>query len=698
MSDESFAAIDAMLHQEVHLVSTLSEENARLRAALLEHGHTHAHAAQGDVEAPPPRLDAAELVAELRATKRRQDEMAREMDELRLAHTTVATAAKEDQSSEVALLRQSLANLAEQLEREKARVTDLESKRRDEEDKVAILRSKVEDSRRALMRLQGESTKRAAAAGADASSSSSSGATGPPTGGVFSFPPRRASFLDPSTRRRSSLGLASISGSPSLEEPPPSVVGLGLGVEAPTTTTTTHLSAPTSTPFARFAHRRGSASLSHVPDDDDRTARLRDLRLGVISTKISSRRNSAISGVPEFLGPDDFILNLSGSGGGGRRMSSVSRRQRNSICEQDEDRDDAESGPPSAGLRLRGRRESAAVFEQFSRRSSGSEATFQTSSTSSQSCGYSSGSTVEELKLELEGLRIQLAESEEGRRASELCLQALKEFISKSDSNAPEAVSLPPMPSDPTMDGLERDDGATATATMATSSRFSSGSGSASTLPRWSIPRLSIGSRRDSTQSNASVSSSCSRSHHHARRASGSSQLSTSTLAQHDRSTPSLPSFGGFSFSALVSRSSSAPVSGDASPTAPACPLFPSPLAPAHHDDDDDDARCEPETFPVDPSPLLASSSASDHDHDHDDAPSLVSDLSSSSASESAISPASSRAASPSPRASEAGLAIAVVDDDSPSGAILHARIDVEKRSGEGPQLVVDPSALPLLL
>ncbi|GAA5842222.1 hypothetical protein JCM3766R1_005069 [Sporobolomyces carnicolor] len=646
MSDESFAALDAMLNQEVHLVSTLSEENARLRALLEQRDPVASVSGAPSVEA----LDAAALLAELRATKHRQDEMAREMDELRRSQTVVANAAKEDQSSEVALLRASLANLAEQLEIEKHRVSEIEAKRKEEEDKVAILRSKVEDSRKALMRLQGESTKRASI---DASS------------GGFSFPARRSSFLDTTARRRSSLGLASISGSPSLDDP--SVVGLGLGVDTPTSSSSSSsllapkpsAAASSNTAFARFTHRRGSASLSHVPDDDDRTARLRDLRLGVISTKISSRRNSAISGVPDFLAPDDFVFNPSG-----RRLSNVSRRQRNSICEEEEDRDDVESGPPSAGLRLRGRRESAAIFEQFSRRSSSSEATFQTSSTSSHSCGYSSG-TVEDLKLQLEGLRIQLAESEEGRRASELCLQALKEFIAKSDSNTPENVSLPPMPSDPTMDGPDQ---------STSTSRFSSGS--TSTLPRWSIPRLSIGSRRESSQSTVSSSGSPTGQ----RRTSGASALSTSTLAHFDKATsaaPSAPSFGGFSFSALVSRSTATPVSGDASPTAPACSLFPS-------------SPHEQETFPVEPSPLIPS----DHEQEHDDArstaPSLVSDLSSGAS----VSPSSSRASSPSPRNSDVGLSVAEASEDELVTQAARLRIDVEKPA----PLVIDPSSLPQAL
>ncbi len=575
--------------------------------------------------------------------------MAREMDELRRSQTVVANAAKEDQSSEVALLRASLANLAEQLEIEKHRVSEIEAKRKEEEDKVAILRSKVEDSRKALMRLQGESTKRASI---DASS------------GGFSFPARRSSFLDTTARRRSSLGLASISdrrpwtihrSSASTWSRHSHVVVFVFILLAPKPSA----AASSNTAFARFTHRRGSASLSHVPDDDDRTARLRDLRLGVISTKISSRRNSAISGVPDFLAPDDFVFNPSG-----RRLSNVSvdnairfaRRRKIATTSSlvrllpDCAFGAAESLPRSSS--------------NFSRRSSSSEATFQTSSTSSHSCGYSSG-TVEDLKLQLEGLRIQLAESEEGRRASELCLQALKEFIAKSDSNTPENVSLPPMPSDPTMDGPDQ---------STSTSRFSSGS--TSTLPRWSIPRLSIGSRRESSQSTVSSSGSPTGQ----RRTSGASALSTSTLAHFDKATsaaPSAPSFGGFSFSALVSRSTATPVSGDASPTAPACSLFPS-------------SPHEQETFPVEPSPLIPS----DHEQEHDDArstaPSLVSDLSSGAS----VSPSSSRASSPSPRNSDVGLSVAEASEDELVTQAARLRIDVEKPA----PLVIDPSSLPQAL
>ncbi|GAA5930032.1 uncharacterized protein JCM15063_004697 [Sporobolomyces koalae] len=626
MSDESFAAIDAMLNHEVHLVTSLSAENARLRALIeLEQTPASAPTPASLASDSSDQVDLKALLAELEATRLRQAEMARELSELRLAQTSEVSFAKEDQSNEVALLRASLANLAEQLETEKHRVTEIEAKRKEEEDKVAILRSKVEDSRRALMRLQGESTKRASI---DASNNLNQG---------FSFPTRRSSFLEPNPRRRSSLGLSAISGSPSLGES--ITVGLGLGVEQQSPSSFAAKSS-SATPLARFAHRRGSASLSQVADDEDRTARLRDLRLGVISTKISSRRNSAISGVPDFLAPEDFALNLSNriTGGG-----ITSRRNRGSVCESEADfPDDLESGPPSAGLRLRGRRESTAVFEQSSRRSSGSEAAFSVTSDFT-------GGTVEDLKLQLEGLRIQLAESEEGRRASELCLQALKEFISKSDANS-EAVSLPPLPSDSKMDAPDT--------TIA--SRF----GSSSSLPRWSIPRLSIGSRRESVQSNASSTSP------DKRRTSISSNLSTSTLAQHDKvPSSSLPSFGGFSFSALVSRSTATSVSGDTSPTAPACALFPS-------------SPRESDTFSVDPV------SVANSDHEQDDAmstaPSLVEDLSSS--------PASSRASSPSPRTSDVGLVVADIDQDSLVTDAARLTIDVEKPAN----ILVTPTALAL--
>ncbi|GJN90130.1 hypothetical protein Rhopal_003129-T1 [Rhodotorula paludigena] len=586
MSDDSFRALDALVQEEVQAVSALTQENARLRALLSERD-----------AAPSSTFDPAALFAELQATKVAQAELAAELQALRESRPPVAVV--EDQASEVALLRGSLVDLATQLEAERTRVSALEAERREAEEKVTTLRSKVEESRRAIMRLQTEAS------------------NNKPRGSIdmqYSFPPRRASLLaNESTvpRRRSSLGLAAIAASPEYpaspseeHEPEPQCFGLGFGLSSPASAPIALSSSPTkststATPLARLAHRRGSASIAVVPEDEDdaqRINRLRELRLGVHSTKVASRRNSAVSGLPDFVQPGDFEWDLERRFA--RRLSTSSSRRTRSGEDSDAD------APLSANLRLCGRKDSVAMFESWSRRSSLTDSVSDFAGASQPS-----GEMLSDLRLQLDGLRIQLAEAEEGRRASETCLQALREYIVKSNSNAEQPMSLPPLPTDPTLDDV-------AACTHAPRSGSS----------RWSIPRLSLTSRRDSAGLTAEST----------RRGSSASTASATTYHE-SRTTPSLASFGSFSFSALVSRSSSI-VDGDASPKMSRPPRF--------NDDN---------LFPVEPTPLLRSLSASSvarstgHspsasiDDSVSIAPSLISDLSS------ANSAASSRSPSPSP-------------------------------------------------
>jgi len=231
-----------------------------------------------------------------------------------------ASPCADDYAGEVALLRASLAHLAGQLEAEKQRVSALEAQRRADEEKVTTLRAMVEESRRAVMRLQLEANKRSN----EASPASRRGSIDVD----YSFPPRRGSLLGTDRnlpRRRSSLGLGAISGSPvdspstPVDEQAPTLAGLGFGLESRADTPNSLLRAATPTSLARYAHRRGSASIAVAPQDDDdaqRMGRLRELRLGVHSTKIASRRSSAVSGLPDFVRASSSATSSGGSGGG----------------------------------------------------------------------------------------------------------------------------------------------------------------------------------------------------------------------------------------------------------------------------------------------------------------------------------------------------------------------------------------------
>ncbi|ORY70607.1 hypothetical protein BCR35DRAFT_166736 [Leucosporidium creatinivorum] len=514
MSDASFAAIDAGLAD----VLSLSEENARLRAMLAA---AQAHAPAVKVLSPAE-VDAANLATELATARAGQLQAERELQALRTSHPAVVAHAAEDKSSELDLLRSSLATLASELEAEKTRATEAEEQRREEESKVQTLRAKMEESRRALMRLQSESQRRAS--------------------NDFASPmgPRRASTLDSVPRRRSSLGLPP-QGLPIAVPVPVSGVGLGLAVESPSSNFANLSTSPSGkpSPLHRFAHRRGSASLSVNSDnreEEDRAAKLRDLRLGVTTTKVASRRGSLANGLPDFFGLGEFEFDAD------RKLSpGFSMGRHGSISEEM----DPFERPPSAPLRLGGRNNSVAVFENWSRRSSTSSCgsySFPPFATGSAAGDYSSQSSAdgeERLLMQLEGLRIQLAESEEGRRASEHCVKVLKDFITTHpDGN----ISLPPLPTD---------------SDSAEPPRRSSGS-------RWSIPRLSLGGSRSSSPA-ASTSPNLTT---YTRRTSNNSSSSfSSTLPSATPNASSgAPIFGGFSFSALVSRSSTI-VDGDTSPT-----------------------------------------------------------------------------------------------------------------------------------
>lgn len=592
MSEASFAAIDAGLDA----VSSLSEENARLRALLAAQTPSTTTSLAPSVSIYT--TDAAHLAAELAATKAAQEEMARELAAMKASHQSVIVShVVEDRSSELDLLRSSLATLASELQLEKERVAEIEAQRREEEEKVATLRSKMEESRRALMRLQGESARRGSS-------------------DMMGVPVRRGSGLDNAPRRRSSLGLAPVN----------LPVGLGLAVDQQTGMMSTSPSNKP-TPLSRFAHRRGSASISITPEsreEDDRTARLRDLRLGLTTTKIASRRSSLVSGVPEFLNPTDFDFDQTSTRGrlgsftyGGSRHSSIS--------EEGGAHSEPISRPPSAPLRAAGRKDSMAVFENWSRRSSTDSSGGYANFGPYEGGEYSpSMDDHEELRNQLQGLRIQLAEAEEGRRASDMCVKALKDFISTRPTDQKEGnISLPPLPTDSVNDTLE-------------APRRPSSS-------RWSIPRLSLGggggSRRESNTSTGGQTSpnlttytrrgsAASASSHSTyldktNLALGTSSSSSTTLAAPSASS-STPIFGAFSFSALVSRSSTI-VDGDTSPTmsgpdSQSFPTEPSPQIPDH------ESESEHGFSSVAPS-LASNSSAASSDSSRSNSPIADEDL-----------------------------------------------------------------------
>lgn len=542
MSEASFAAIEALIDNDQGHNENLVDENLRLRQLLAEFGRLSQPLPPTPNRNPPAPLTDSQLHTQLHTARRNQELLRNELAQLRAAESVRAV---EDEHSEVAALRSSLSILSLELAEVKARNLESEAQKKD-----TAFRSKPDESRRALARMQSEPGRRAPSElpGPAGGGRRSSG------GGSFTPLPELT------VRRKSSLGrppATSVQENKLVQADKPAV-GLGLGV------------APSSIPRPRLG--RAVSLGGPVPlgvnfkdtwEEDEKAARLKAAKAAIITTRIASRGPVAGPVVDSML--DLFEPER-------RRIPSIS-------IPPGEEPESCNSSPPLAPLRALGRNASFSVFCEMpdpqSRRGSAAAAEAlgrpssllptslgeqsrglsRTASTSSQASDtqptviltMASSPGEAELRRELAALREQLAESEEGRIASERCLASLKLYVNSSPQFSPSDTTLPPLPvSLP-------------------------GSPSPNTRARWGMPRLPQALRRDSSTShlppldpNLTTFDS--------RRASATSASSTGTLIEHEKPLPppvsaSAPTFGGFSFSALVNRSGGAPVDADTSPT-----------------------------------------------------------------------------------------------------------------------------------
>lgn len=251
---------------------------------------------------------------------------------------------------------------------------------------------------------------------------------------------------------------------------------------------------------------------------------------------------------------------------------------------------DLPSTPPSAPLRTLGRNHSFAVFDDVStlsnsRRGSRSSTISDSNTRSFVGSNYMPNRerneialTVEEenskLALQLAGLKIRLAESEESRRASEMCVQALRRFISTEGASEELAsakgnglgVSLPPLPTDEEadheLDGVKTDQ----------------------PTNRWGI-RLPSMSRRESTAtigiSSPNLSSWKPRRSDSTVSTSSTATFQESTASEHRLESTAQPivsasAFGSFSFHNLISSANPTSTSAERSPRMKTPPHSPS--------------------------------------------------------------------------------------------------------------------------
>lgn len=437
---------------------------------------------------------------------------------------------------EVELLKALLEKLAEELGNEKIRSNAEESRRQGEEEKMSVLLSTLEESRQALARLQ------AATMPSQRRMSSSENTNRP----------RRPSLLGAvcnSQHRKLSTANASY--------------GLGFGIAS-----LSDADGRTSTLGAK-SHVRNISESSTTSSTDSptqeaaRAAKVRARKLGLsISLPPVALLPPSKSGARSAgLNNDSFDFTKEK-----RRLSSVSLSkllggpsQSSSISEAGHQEfhlpryDDLPTTPPSAPLRALGRNQSFSFFDDFPRSRRGSSASsyqfpapfFYTppptaplpiDSTRADSSNAEATSNAGNL-ITIQGLRIQLAESEEGRRANMVCIQALKDFISR-DGAVDENLQLPQLPTD-------EDDSPVPTSW---STRLPSDS-----------PSLLPWMRSSST----SGSSTCS---------------SAATEGISTTGHTCVPTFGGFSFASLVARTPN-PSTIERSPT-----MVETSTIPPHHD------------------------------------------------------------------------------------------------------------------
>lgn len=551
MSDQSFEAIEAMLATDESRVSALTHENNRLKEML--------NSMRKTLPLPSVPVDESTILAQLEISLANQLKLEKELNALR-----------EDQSGELTVLRTSLAILASELELEKARTTPATQTKEEAiaAIKATALKSQPDELRRALARMKSESGRR---------NSNDSTATRRTSLGGTSLAPKETAM-----RRGASLGGTSPKISSIGEEGEP--IGLGLAVSR--------------SPRAKMERTVSDGAYPTVSsrenwEEDEKSAKLRYARLGITTTRIGGlvspvpgpsvdslldvfeperRRMPSISTTSPLLEGEEEVISPSGISDEIDEQSLRSNR----LGGEDIDSPLITSPElPPAPLKMSNRQESFPVFDAPPPLSSVSPAelsarfsSYSTVSSPNQSPTFTAlslpnaktnlpalpsptpffSSSDMRLLTEIEILKNQLAESEEGRLASERCLKSLKEYVSASPAS--QDLLLPPSPARSTRWGLPR--------LPSLGKRPSIDSLSPLPSPPLELPNPS--SNLTAFKSNAIT-----------RRVSTNSMSSTSTynpqqsFVTREKALPTpintnSPSFGSFSFSSLIAPRTTSPL------------------------------------------------------------------------------------------------------------------------------------------
>ena len=403
------------------------------------------------------------LRAQLMAQAAAQEGLLSQLGELRSSHAALQ-ATTSDVNDELVILKDKAGTMSKELGDEKDKREQAENEKVQEAEKVATLRQKMEESRRAIMRLQEE----AAAKRNSDSRRSSLVSLATPTSSVigqgvdsrrgsmtgFAFPNRRVSLISGMEspyrgsdhhRRASLAGPTALAleakrhsmavdvthrRTPSAMAPTSMScasspgVGLGLDLSEPS-----HPPPPRQFRSSLSQRRRSSLGVSNSEAVAETKEELRAMALKA-STTTEEPSNA----------------NIADMSYASRRQSSLSLSLNTQIDEE---------GPDSARILPKRVLRMSMDASDLSRNHSLS--TRPSSFSHPRSDRQNESAEVMLLRAQLSAAQNKLAEVEEAKTASDTCLHALKDFISTSSvSGAAESIKLPPLPTEDVDDEDEK--------------------------------------------------------------------------------------------------------------------------------------------------------------------------------------------------------------------------------------------------
>lgn len=352
-----------------------------------------------------------------------QDQLLSQLGELRASHANLQ-AATSDVNDELTILRNTADQLADQVEQERKRRESAEAEKEAEAEKVTNLRQKMEESRRAIMRLQEEAASKRNNDSRRGSLPTINQATVSDNRRASMQLGRRSSLAIPDTRRASlggyALGIDAARRNSCEVGRRGSDSGVGLGLEG-VMMDASNLAGNRRASVAAIGTR---SRLSSTVDEEARSG-LKNMILASDKTAVSPDEN-------DFVPPS---------------RNQPSRASLTSIA-IDEDGQAPTFESPVRRSSIRSSYRTSIDLGGF--KTPLARTPTRTSMPDIHVAPDAEASEVVLLKAQLSAMQNKLALAQEAKEASDTCLSALKEFIAlpKVSPSLSSAMKLPPMPTD----------------------------------------------------------------------------------------------------------------------------------------------------------------------------------------------------------------------------------------------------------